>query len=81
MLDLLGKPHGLIRFVTDRPGHDRRYAIDATRARRELSWGPARSFEEALADTVRWYQEHRGWWERILSGDYRSYYARQYGGR
>ena len=81
VLERLGKPESLIRFVADRPGHDRRYAIDAAKARRELSWAPARRFEEALAETVRWYVEHRSWWERILSGAYRAYYDRQYGGR
>ncbi len=81
VLERLGKPESLIRFVTDRPGHDRRYAIDAAKARRELSWAPAHRFEEALAETVRWYVAHRPWWERILSGASRDYYDRQYGGR
>jgi len=81
VLDLLGKPRSLVRFVADRPGHDRRYAIDASKARRELGWGPSRRFEEGLASTVRWYVENRGWWERVMSGEYRSYYQRQYGDR
>jgi dTDP-glucose 4,6-dehydratase len=81
VLDLLGKPRSLVRFVKDRPGHDRRYAIDAAKARRELGWEPRFPFDRALAATVRWYVEHRAWWEHILSGEYRSYYARQYGGR
>ena len=81
VLDAVGKPRTLVRFVKDRPGHDRRYAIDATKARGELGWAPRRPFESGLADTVRWYVEHRGWWERILSGEYRTYYERQYGGR
>ncbi len=81
VLDLVGKPHSLIRFVKDRPGHDRRYAIDASRAKRELGWEPRRSFEDALAATAAWYRENRGWWERIISGEYQHYYERQYGGR
>jgi len=81
VLDLVGKPHTLIQYVKDRPGHDRRYAIDASKARRELGWEPRRRFEETLAATVAWYRENRGWWERIISGEYREYYERQYGGR
>jgi dTDP-glucose 4,6-dehydratase len=67
----VGASEDLIRFVTDRPGHDRRYAIDFSRARAELGWTPARSFEDGLADTVRWYLEHRGWWQRVRDGAYR----------
>ncbi len=81
VLELVGKPRSLIQFVKDRPGHDRRYAIDAAKAARELGWSPRRRFEEALADTVRWYLEHRPWWERVISGEYLKYYERQYGGR
>jgi dTDP-glucose 4,6-dehydratase len=81
VLALLGKPESLIRYVRDRPGHDRRYAIDASKAKRELGWEPLRRFEDALAETVTWYREHRGWWERILTGEYLKYYERQYGGR
>jgi dTDP-glucose 4,6-dehydratase len=77
----VGKPHALIQFVKDRPGHDRRYAIDASKARRDLGWEPLRRFEDALAATVKWYRANRAWWERILSGEYRHYYERQYGGR
>jgi dTDP-glucose 4,6-dehydratase len=72
VLALLGKTRSLVAFVKDRPGHDRRYAIDDAKARRELGWAPRRSFDLGLAETVRWYVEHRGWWERILSGAYRS---------
>ena len=81
VLDLVGKPHSLIQYVKDRPGHDRRYAIDAGKAAARLGWAPRRRFEDALADTVRWYLEHRPWWERIISGEYLRYYERQYGGR
>jgi dTDP-glucose 4,6-dehydratase len=81
VLALLGKPESLIRFVKDRPGHDRRYATDASKAIRTLGWSPRRAFEDGLAETVRWYVEHRAWWERILTGAYREYYAAQYGAR
>jgi dTDP-glucose 4,6-dehydratase len=66
ILDLLGKPHDLIRHVTDRPGHDRRYAIDAAKIRRELGWSPAVKPDEGLQLTVRWYIDNRSWWERLL---------------
>ncbi|HON10230.1 MAG TPA: dTDP-glucose 4,6-dehydratase [Chitinispirillaceae bacterium] len=62
----LGKPHSLITFVKDRLGHDRRYAIDATRIRTELNWSPSVSFEQGIKETIRWYCENRGWWERLL---------------
>jgi dTDP-glucose 4,6-dehydratase len=79
VLKLTGKPESLITYVTDRLGHDRRYAIDAAKAQRELGWAPRHRFEEALGETVRWYQAHRAWWERIISGEYLKYYAQQYG--
>jgi dTDP-glucose 4,6-dehydratase len=81
VLDLVGKPHSLIKYVKDRPGHDRRYAIDARKAQAKLGWGPRRGFEQALAETVRWYVDHRPWWERIISGEYLRYYQQQYGTR
>jgi dTDP-glucose 4,6-dehydratase len=66
------RPHErLIEFVADRPGHDRRYAIDASKIRRELGWRPRHGFEDGLRDTVRWYLDHRSWWERVMSGAYR----------
>jgi dTDP-glucose 4,6-dehydratase len=66
------RPHErLIEFVTDRPGHDQRYAIDASKIRRELGWQPRHEFEDGLRATVRWYLDHRGWWERVMSGAYR----------
>ncbi len=68
-----GRPHReLISFVTDRPGHDLRYAIDATKIRTELGWRPQESFESGLAKTVRWYLDNKVWWQRILSGSYRT---------
>ena len=81
VLKLLGKSESLIQYVRDRPGHDRRYAIDAMKARRELGWEPRHRFDEALGVTVQWYREHRGWWERIRTGEYLHYYEKQYGGR
>ncbi|MBX7102023.1 MAG: dTDP-glucose 4,6-dehydratase [Myxococcaceae bacterium] len=81
ILQLLGKPESLIRYVKDRPGHDRRYAMDFTKAQRELGFTPAHKFEQGLADTVRWYVANRAWWERVRSGAYRSYYEEQYRAR
>ena len=80
ILKHLGKPESLIRFVKDRPGHDRRYAIDASKIERELGWKPRFTFEEALPETISWYLGHTEWMERVRSGAYREYYARQYGG-
>ncbi len=77
----LGKPESLITFVADRPGHDRRYAIDPAKIHRELGWLPQTPFEEGIRRTVRWYVDHRKWWEDILAGDYRDYYRRMYENR
>ena len=79
VLATLGKPESLIEYVTDRPGHDRRYAIDASKIRDELGWEPRYRFEEALPLTVSWYQSHALWLQRVRSGEYRDYYALQYG--
>jgi dTDP-glucose 4,6-dehydratase len=81
VLALTGKTEALIKYVTDRPGHDKRYAIDASKSKRELGWAPTHVFEKALADTVNWYVENRAWWERILSGQYKSYFDSQYAAR
>ena len=81
ILRILDKPASLIQYVEDRPGHDRRYAMDSTRIRNDLGWAPARSFEEALRATVDWYLTNRSWWEHIRSGAYRDYYDRLYGAR
>ncbi len=75
----LGKPESLIRFVKDRPGHDRRYAIDAAKIRRELGWEPRYDFAGALPETIAWYRAQRVWLQRVRSGAYREYYRRQYG--
>ncbi len=79
LLRTLGKPESLIQFVKDRPGHDRRYAMDASKIRRELGWSPVHTFEQGLKETVRWYLENRGWWERVMTGEYLEYYEKQYG--
>jgi dTDP-glucose 4,6-dehydratase len=81
LLELLGKPESLIRYVTDRPGHDQRYAIDCAKAEQELGWRPQVDFREGLRETIAWYQSHPDWVNRIRSGEYRRYYAEQYGGR
>ncbi len=70
VLSLTGRPKSLLQSVPDRPAHDRRYAIDASLARRALGWAPVRDFQQGLADTVAWYRAHETWWRRILSGDY-----------
>lgn len=71
ILSQLGKPEILISYVTDRPGHDLRYAIDPTKISKELGWLPETDFETGLAQTIRWYQDNRSWWENVLSGEYR----------
>jgi len=81
LLEILGKDRELIEHVKDRPGHDRRYAIDAGKCRGELGWAPRVSFSDGLAQTVAWYVQNRGWWERVRTGEYRTYYERNYGAR
>jgi dTDP-glucose 4,6-dehydratase len=78
ILDRLEKSDSLIRFVTDRPGHDRRYAIDFSKIERELGWNPSVSFEEGIRLTVEWYHTHREWWKKIKTGEYLDYYKRMY---
>jgi dTDP-glucose 4,6-dehydratase len=80
ILDILGKPHSLLQHVTDRAGHDRRYALDCSKLR-ALGWRSRHSFDEALERTVRWYAENESWWRPIKSGEYLEYYKRQYSGR
>ncbi|ADG05612.1 dTDP-glucose 4,6-dehydratase [Kyrpidia tusciae] len=81
ILSLLNKPESLIQHVQDRPGHDRRYAIDATKIRRELGWAPQYGFEEGLRQTIQWYLDHQEWLQRVKSKDYMRYYERQYSRR
>jgi dTDP-glucose 4,6-dehydratase len=78
LLELLGKPQSLIQFVTDRPAHDRRYALDCARIATELGWKPAYSFEKALSATVDWYLKNESWWQSIKSGEYSRYYKKMY---
>jgi dTDP-glucose 4,6-dehydratase len=75
----LNKPESLINYVTDRPGHDMRYAIDPTKINRELGWLPATKFDEGIKQTIKWYLDNRDWWENILAGEYQNYYEKMYG--
>ncbi len=79
LLDALGKPRSLIKFVADRPGHDRRYAIDPAKAETELGWKPLTSWEEGLKKTIDWFTENQDWVAHVRSGEYRRYYLKQYG--
>lgn len=79
LLGLLGKPKTLIRYVQDRPGHDRRYAIDCTKAERELGWAPKATFDQGLRETIAWYKANAAWVAGIKNKDYLSYYEKQYG--
>ncbi len=79
LLDSLGKPRSLIEFVKDRPGHDRRYAIDPSFTEIELGWKPLETWQSGLEKTIRWYQENTTWIDRSRSGEYRDYYKKQYG--
>jgi dTDP-glucose 4,6-dehydratase len=79
LLDTLGKPQSLIRYVKDRPGHDRRYAIDPSLIESELGWRPSETWESGLQKTIEWYQANSRWLERARSGAYRDYYSAQYG--
>jgi dTDP-glucose 4,6-dehydratase len=81
ILEHLEKTESLIEFVKDRPGHDRRYAIDSTKIQDELGWKPSFEFSKAIEETINWYIENEHWWERIVSGDYMQYYQLQYANR
>lgn len=78
ILNYLNKPESLIEFVKDRPGHDKRYAIDSTKIQEELSWKPLFKFEDAIQNTIDWYLQNETWWNRIISGVYQDYYKLQY---
>ena len=81
ILRMLGKPATLVRHVEDRPGHDRRYAVDSTKLRRLTGWAPRIGFEDGLRATVDWFRAHEGWWRPIKEGEFRAYYERMYGQR
>lgn len=77
----LGKSEELIQYITDRPGHDMRYAIDPTKIRNELGWEPTITFDEGIKKTIKWYLENKAWWENIISGEYQDYYEKMYKNR
>jgi len=79
ILNELGKTEDIIEYVKDRPGHDRRYAIDSTKIESTLGWNPKYNFEDAVSQTIKWYLDNKQWWKRIISGEYQNYYQTQYG--
>jgi dTDP-glucose 4,6-dehydratase len=81
ILNRLDKPESLIKHVTDRPGHDRRYAIDASKIINELGWQPSVNFKEGINKTIDWYLENQDWLSNVVSGDYQRYYELMYGNR
>ena len=81
ILKQLGKPESLITYVTDRKGHDQRYAIDPTKIHDELGWLPETKFEDGIKKTIQWYLDNEDWWQNIVSGEYQNYYEKMYGNR
>ena len=81
VLKALNKPESLITYVTDRPGHDMRYAIDPSKIHRELGWLPATKFEDGIEKTISWYLNNKPWWENIINGEYKNYYEKHYNNR
>ena len=81
ILKALDKPESLIKYVKDRPGHDRRYAIDPTKIHNELGWLPETKFEDGIKKTIQWYLDNKEWWQEIISGEYQQYYEKMYGNR
>ena len=81
ILKILDKPESLITYVTDRKGHDLRYAIDPTKIHNELGWLPETKFDDGIQKTVKWYLENKKWWKRIINGEYKNYYEKMYGNR
>lgn len=81
IIDALGKSRDLIQYVTDRPGHDMRYAIDPTKIHDELGWEPTTKFDDGIKQTIEWYLNNKSWWEKIISGEYQNYYDKMYKNR
>lgn len=81
IIDALGKSRDLIQYVTNRPGHDMRYAIDPTKIHDELGWEPTTKFDDGIKKTIEWYLNNKQWWEKIISGEYQNYYEKMYAGR
>jgi dTDP-glucose 4,6-dehydratase len=81
ILEELDKPESLIEFVTDRLGHDRRYAIDSTKIQNDLGWTPSYTFEKGIKETIQWYLDNQDWTDQVKSGDYQKYYEKMYGDR
>jgi dTDP-glucose 4,6-dehydratase len=81
ILKELGKPESLINYVKDRPGHDKRYAIDSSKIQKELGWKPTYSFEDGMRRAIQWYLDNKEWWEKIISGEYQQYYEKMYANR
>jgi dTDP-glucose 4,6-dehydratase len=81
ILENLNKPESLIKYVKDRPGHDRRYAIDSSKIQEELGWKPKYTFETGIAETIQWYLDNKEWWEKVKSGEYLDYYQKMYSDR
>ena len=78
ILSALGKPESLIKYVKDRPGHDRRYAIDPEKLEKELGWKPQYNFDTGIRQTIDWYLNNQDWWKRIISGEYQNYFREMY---
>ena len=78
ILETLGKPESLITYIKDRPGHDRRYAIDNTKITKEIGWKPEYTFEKGMQQTIRWYLDNLGWMENVVNGNYVKYYQNMY---
>jgi dTDP-glucose 4,6-dehydratase len=78
ILKILGKSEDLITFVTDRKGHDLRYAIDPTKITNELGWQPKTPFETGIVHTIQWYLDNKAWWQDIINGEYQNYYIKMY---
>lgn len=78
ILKELGKSEDLIKYVTDRPGHDMRYAIDPSKIHNELGWLPVTKFEDGIKKTIKWYLDNADWWQHIINGEYKDYYEKHY---